>query len=152
MAQNLQNMKTFLTLQLSQYCKTGSMFSSIKPFVASCDCSRLGNTLCSVQPAQAVPERWPQELGYWFCSQNLQLSSGIAFWSASDYQITNRGNLQHDQQVGKVFSALKSKNNMCGVRNLNSFRSVENAEIEDSSNWQHWVDTNPHPPDSGRLS
>ena len=121
------------------------MFSSIKPVAASSDYSILGNTQCqcSVQTAQAVPERCPQELGHWFCSHSLQFSSGMAFWS--NYQI-------HDQQVGKVLSALKSKNNLCEVRSWNSFGSVENEEIEDSSSRRHWVDTNPHPPDSGRLS
>ena len=42
----LQSIKTFLTLQLSWYCKSGSMFSSSEPVAASSDCSRLGNALC----------------------------------------------------------------------------------------------------------
>ena len=32
---------------------------------------------------------WPQELSHWFCSQNLWLSSGIAY--RSDCQMTGRG-------------------------------------------------------------
>ena len=48
--------KTLLTLELSRYRKSGSMFSSSEPVVGSSDCRRLGNALCScspVLPAQA---------------------------------------------------------------------------------------------------
>ena len=56
----------------------------------------------------------PQELGHWFCSQNLRLSSGIAF--ESDCQMTGRGsNLDSNsnQWVAEVLSAPKP--NLCGV-------------------------------------
>ena len=72
-AQNLQSIKTFLTLELSQYSKSGSMVSSrsqsvgarSEPVGASSDISRLGNARywCSpVQPAQAGRTTAP-ELG-----------------------------------------------------------------------------------------
>ena len=64
-ARNLQSIKTLLTLELSQYRKSGSMFSSSEPVAASSDSSRLGNTLClclPVQPAQAELERDPKSL------------------------------------------------------------------------------------------
>ena len=59
-AQYLQSIKTFLTVELIQYSKSGSTFSSSESVAASSDCSRLGNKLClclPVWPAQAVPER-----------------------------------------------------------------------------------------------
>ena len=49
-AQNLQSIKTLLTLELSQYCKSGSKFSSSEQVAASSDCSQLGNTLCLYSP------------------------------------------------------------------------------------------------------
>ena len=83
-AQNLQSIKTLLTLELSQHCKNGSMFSSSEQVAASRDCSRLelwvGNTLCLCQSNQASRAReLQQELGHWFCLLNLQLHSGTAF-------------------------------------------------------------------------
>ena len=56
--------KTFQvsTLELSKYCKSGSMFSSSEPVAASSDCSRLVNALClcsPVLPAQTVQESGP---------------------------------------------------------------------------------------------
>ena len=62
---HLQSIQTLLTLELSQYSKSGSMFSSSEQVAASSDCRRLGNTLClcsPVQPAHAVPERGPKSL------------------------------------------------------------------------------------------
>ena len=58
--QNLHTIINFLTLQLSQYCKSGSMFSLREPSATSSDCSPglLRNTLCwysPIQLAQAVP-------------------------------------------------------------------------------------------------
>ena len=63
----LQSIKTLLTLELRQYSKSGSMFSSCVPVAASSDCSRLGNTigLCSpvrVRPAQAEQKSCPMSL------------------------------------------------------------------------------------------
>ena len=62
-ARSLQSNKTFLTLELCQYRKSGSMFSSSEPVAARSDCRRLRNALClisSVRPAQAVPDRGPK--------------------------------------------------------------------------------------------
>ena len=64
-AQYLQSIKTFLTVELSHYSKSGSTFSSSEPVAARSDCRRLGNALClcsPVQPAHAVPERCPKSL------------------------------------------------------------------------------------------
>ena len=49
-AQNLQSIKTLSTLELSQYSKSGIMFSSSEPVEASSDYSRLGNALCLCLP------------------------------------------------------------------------------------------------------
>ena len=45
-ARYLQSIKTFLTVELSQYSKSGNTVSSSEPVTASSDCCRLGNTLC----------------------------------------------------------------------------------------------------------
>ena len=47
MARNLQIIKTFLTLELSQ---SGSTFSSSEQVAAHSVCSQLGNTLCLCLP------------------------------------------------------------------------------------------------------
>ena len=65
-----------LRLELTQHCKSGSMFSSREPVEASSDCRRLGNTLCLCRPTQAVR---PQELGCWFCPLNL-LGLTLQLW------------------------------------------------------------------------
>ena len=94
-AHTLQSIKIFLTLELSQYSKSGSTFSSSEPVAASSDCHRLGNALSRSVYDLASPTRpscagaRPQELGHWFCSQNLRLSSGIAF--GGDCQMTCTG-------------------------------------------------------------
>ena len=62
MACNLQSINTFLTLELHQYHKSGSMISSSEPVAALSECCLLGSTLClclPVQPAQTVLERCP---------------------------------------------------------------------------------------------
>ena len=77
----LQSIKTFLTLELSQYCKSGSMFYSSEQVKVSSDCCRLGNGLClwsPVRSAQAVPERGPKSLAIDFCSQKLR----FVFWNS----------------------------------------------------------------------
>ena len=55
-SQNSQNIKTILTLNLSQYQKSGSNFSSREHVAACRDCQWIGNALClclPVRPAQA---------------------------------------------------------------------------------------------------
>ena len=95
---SLQSLKTFLTLKLSQYCKSGSTFSSSEPVAARSDCSRLGiwvgNTLCLCSPQRqsdpqklcwcTAPRAWPLI---------LQSKTSIAFWNSlqRDCQMTGRG-------------------------------------------------------------
>ena len=114
MALNLQSIKTFLTLKLSQYSKSGGMFPSSEPVMASSDFSLLGNTLClclPVWPSQAVPECCPKSLA-------------IDFW-------TQTWTLPPDQWVVYVLSTPKSQNKLCWVWIL--FKSVENTKIDYSS-------------------
>ena len=64
-AQNLQSIKTLLTLELTQYRKCGSMFSSSEQVAARSDCCRFGNALCLCSPvlrAQAEQESCPKSL------------------------------------------------------------------------------------------
>ena len=64
-ARKLQSTKTFVTLELSQYQKSGFIFSSSEPVAASSDCRWLGNTLCLCLPvrlAQAEQESSPKSL------------------------------------------------------------------------------------------
>ena len=63
-------------VKLSQYCKSGSTFSSSEPVAARSDCRRLGNALpvclCSpVRPAKAVPERCPKSLALDFAAKTF---------------------------------------------------------------------------------
>ena len=80
-ARNLQSIKTFLTLELSQYIKSGSMFSSS----ASCCPQRLLQTLKHPVFVLASPTcpscAWAlfPELACWFCPLNLWLPSRTAF-------------------------------------------------------------------------
>ena len=62
-ARYLKSIKTLLTLELSQYRKSNSTFSSSEPVAARSDCRQLGNALClcsPVRPAQAEPESGPK--------------------------------------------------------------------------------------------
>ena len=59
-ARYLQSIKTFLIVELSQYSKRGSTFSSSEQVEERSDCSSLGNvlSLClPVRPAQALCAR-----------------------------------------------------------------------------------------------
>ena len=85
-----QSMKTFLTLQLSQYHKSGSTFMSSEPVAASSDCCLLWKChvfVLAQPPSPSCAWALPKELCHWFCSQNHQLSSGTAF--GSDCQMTS---------------------------------------------------------------
>ena len=65
-ARYLHSIKTFSTLELSHYRKSGSMFTSSKQVAASSDCCRLGNALCWCSPALAAPSCavvLPKEIG-----------------------------------------------------------------------------------------
>ena len=78
-AQNLQRIKPFLALKLSQYSKSGSTFSSSagKPVEAHSNCCRFKNALClcsSVWTAQAAAQRaWPSI---------FQSKRSIIFWNS----------------------------------------------------------------------
>ena len=138
----LQSIKTFLTLQLSRYCKSGSMFSSSEPVAASSDCRRLGNALCLCSPVlpapavaqskRAAPRAWPlilpskPSINFW---NSLQRDCQFARWPAGAWTWTQTWTVPPDQRVVKVLSAPKPQNKLCGVSIL--FRSIKNAEIED---------------------
>ena len=63
-ARYLQSIKTFFTVKLSQYSKSGSTFSSSEPVAATAADSETPSPVCA--------RARPQELGHWFCSQDLQ--------------------------------------------------------------------------------
>ena len=75
-----------LTLELSQYSKSGSTFSSSERLQQTR--KRSVSELIFACPNRPSCAEQPKELGYWFCSQNLRLSPGIAF--RSDWQMTCR--------------------------------------------------------------
>ena len=109
-AQNLQSIETLLTLVLSQYRKSGSMFSWSEPVAASSDCRLLGKRPVFVLVYQTRASRvreLPQELGRWFCPLNLRLPSGTAFgeitrWLAGAQTWTQIWTLPPNQRVVKV--------------------------------------------------
>ena len=130
------SIETFLILEVSQYCKwAGHCLQQV-----ASNCSRLGNALpgfvCAcLSYLSSCAGLLPQKLCHWIFSQSLWLSSWIAFWS--DCHMTGRGlNLDSNMNFAswpmgcKGLSALNSHNKLSGVWIL--FRSVENAEIEDS--------------------
>ena len=88
---------TFLTIELSQYCK--STFSLSKPIAASSNCSLVGNAPClflPVKPAQAVPEHYPKSSFIDTQSKPLIVSWNslqVIFGSLADAQIEARGEL-----------------------------------------------------------
>ena len=95
-ALHLQSIKTFWTLKLSQYCRSGSTIPSSEPVPASSDCSRIGNTgtlfLCSpVWTVQAVQECCPKSLTIASAVKNFNclLESGLAFGSDCQIKMLN---------------------------------------------------------------
>ena len=118
------------TEYVSQEWYCGSTRSSSEPVAAHSDCHRLGNALLLCSPFRP-PKLYgsaPQKLGFWFCSQNLPLSSQVAFFS--DCQILKLEIYRLTNGLVKVLSAPKSQNNLCGVWIV--FRFFENGELEDS--------------------
>ena len=83
------------TLELSQYCKRGSTFSSSVRVSGGHSPHRLHTTWQRPVFVLARPTRpscagaLTQELSHWFCSQYLRLSCKLAF--GSDWQMTCRG-------------------------------------------------------------
>ena len=73
-AQYLQSIKTFLTVELSQYSKSGSTFSSSEPVAVSSNCSRIANVMClctPFQPTKAVPQLGPKSLAIDFAVKSF---------------------------------------------------------------------------------
>ena len=109
-ARNLQTIKIFLTLELSQF-------------------------VLAVRPPQAVQEQGPKSSAIYFAVKTfdclLVWTSGvITRWLAGARTGIRTWTLPPDQRVEKVLSAPKSLNKLRGVWIL--FRSVENVEIKDS--------------------
>ena len=148
-AQNLQSIKTLLTLELSQYCKSGSMFSSSEPVASSSDWSRLGNALCLCSPIMirpAVLESGSKSLAV---SLNLRLHSVTAFgeiarWQAGAQTWTQTWTLLPDQQVAKVFKFI-AKPYFAWLRFGISNWLKKNSN---STQFMLWFWTNAHAPDS----
>ena len=109
-ARYLQSIKTFLTLELSWYCKSGSMLSSSEPAVTATNCET--PCVCACQTRASRAWALPQELGHWFCPLNLWLSSGTAFrevarWQAGAWNWAQTWTLPPDQVVVKCSEAPK---------------------------------------------
>ena len=73
----------------------------------------------------------PQELNHWICSQILRLSPGIAF--GSECQMCRGSNLDSNLNSSAWPTGCKGFLRINCVEFWVLFRSVENAEIEDSS-------------------
>ena len=122
------------------------------------ECQRLSASVAdSEMPAPCVyarpPERGPQELSYWICSQNLQSSSVRAF--GTDHQIarwpaaaqtwtrimTQTWTLQPDQRLvnnsynTKVLSAPKSLHKLGRIWNLLSLLKMPKLLQADLKQW-----------------
>ena len=105
-ALNLQIIKTLLTLELSQYRKSGTTFSSNEQVAASSNCCWLRSALClclPVQPAQAVLEPGPKSSDIDFEVKTFdflleQPSGVIARWLAGAQTWTQTLTLSPDQR------------------------------------------------------
>ena len=153
-ARNLQIIENFLTLESSQYHKSGSTFSSSKPVTACSNCSRFGNTLlahltsrtCACQRAWPLILKSKTSIFFWNSlwewlpddRQGLDLGLKLEICSLSDCHMTSltcRGpnldstwTLLSDQRIVKLLSAWNnSLHKLCGVWIL--FRSFEDADI-----------------------
>ena len=125
-AQNLQSIKTLLTLELSQYRKSGSTFSTILANAETpCVCASL--SCQSKQSWKPAPRAWPLILP----SKPL-----ITFWNSlwRDCQMTFRAQtwtqtctLQPDQRVVRVLSL---QNYSINCVEFEFFISVTNAKFE----------------------
>ena len=115
-ARNLQSIKTLLTLELSQYCKSGSMFSSSEPAATAAD----SQTPC-VCARPTDPPKQRQRVAPRAClliSVNLRPPSATAFgkiarWQAGAQTWTQTWTLLPDQRVVKV--PPKSQHKLSGV-------------------------------------
>ena len=113
----LQSIKTFLIVELSQYRKSGSTFSSSEPVAASGDCSRPENALFLCSPPKlcrsAAPRAWPLMLqsnpSIVFSNSLREWLPNDRHWSAGARTWTQTWTLQPgpDQWVVVVLSATK---------------------------------------------
>ena len=143
-ALNLQIIKTLLTLELSQYRKSGTTFSSNEQVAASSNCSWLRSALClclPLQPAQAVLEPGPKSSDIDFEVKTFdflleQPSGVIARWLAGAQTWTQNITLPPDQRFVEIHLLL------CPKINFLEFEFFLKRRI-----WRQWrVDINPRPP------
>ena len=129
-AWNLQSINTLLTLVLSQYSKSGSIFSKQAGAVCS-NCCWLGNTMClclPVWPSQAVHESCWAAPPAWLLI--LPTKPSITFWNslhwpfgeiarwqagAQTWTLTQTWTWTNMWQVVKALSPLKSQHKLCRV-------------------------------------
>ena len=107
-AQNLQSIKSLLTLELSRHSKSGSMFSTSEPVTARSDCSRIGNALClcsPVRPAQAVPERGLKSLAIDFA---LKIFDCLLKWPSGEIARCKGSNLDSNLNTAAWITGCKS--------------------------------------------
>ena len=81
-ARNLQSIKSFLTLELSQYRKSGSTFSSSELVAARSDCLRLGNALPCVCARPSDPPKLCWSAPPRAQPLNLQSNPSIVSWNS----------------------------------------------------------------------
>ena len=120
----LQSIKTLLKLSTAKKVALPLKLWR-EPVAVGSNCLRLGiwkcpvfGLACPTHPSCAGT--LPQELGDWFCSKNLRLSSGKAFCSDCRW-LEDRWGLLPDQQVVKVLSAPKCLDKLCRVWLAKSF-------------------------------
>ena len=116
------SIKTLLTLELSQYLKSGSIcFPQASLLQPAATAAYLETPcVCVLACPTRASSAWVLPQGRWFCSLNLWLPSGTAFgeiarWPAEAQAWTQTWTLQHDQRVVKVSSPPKSQHKLCGV-------------------------------------
>ena len=124
------------------------------PQAARSDCRRLASVwACPSDPLKlclsAAQRLSDQELVNWFGSQNLRLSSGIAFHN--DCQMACRGsNLDSTGNLNSAAWPMGYRDFICSeTPEESSINCVDFEFFVERQNWgQLWVnDTNPHPPD-----
>ena len=128
MALNLQSIKTFLTLKLSQYSKSGSMFPSSEPAVTLAYLETPCACACQFDPPKlclsAAPRAWPLIFAVKTFNCLVEKPSRVTTrWQAGAWTWTQTWTLQPDQCVVYVLSTPKSQNKLRWVWIL--FKSVE---------------------------
>ena len=115
-----ENYKVLKPLWLSNWISTGRVIACFP----QASMSRVA--------ASACPSDVPHELGLLLLQSNPSIISwnSLREWLSGAQTWNQTWTLPPDQRVVKVLSASKFQNNLCWAQIL--FRSVENAEIEDS--------------------